>query len=130
MGPMRGRFSVGHLVQGDMEQLRRERIGRAYKNKLGKLSVWKESHNARTVLILEENDIQLTNAQRIADAVVEIERIELKKPDEIFLVSTCLDDVWWVTPIRCGNRSYYDFNEPGERFAEFSPLSLEPVTPR
>jgi hypothetical protein len=56
--------------------------------KFGKLAAWKRDHNARTVPVLEENDLFLTNHQLVADALSSAEAGLSNLPDEIFLVST------------------------------------------
>ena len=86
---------------------------------------WKRSYNARTVLVLEDADIQLTNHQLVADALSRAEKARTDKPDEIYLVSTFLDNPWYVTCLRREGKSYYD---DGERFWEVDPKSLQPLT--
>jgi hypothetical protein len=50
-----------HLVTGNVEEAREHRLRAACAKKFPKLEVWRRSSGARTVLILEENDLQLTN---------------------------------------------------------------------
>ena len=57
-----GSLQVVHVVR-DVEILRQARMRSALEKKLPKLSQWKEEFSARTVLVLEQNDIQLTNVQ-------------------------------------------------------------------
>jgi hypothetical protein len=47
--------------------------------------------------------------------------------DEIFLVSTCIPDKWWVTCLRRAGKTYYD---DGERFHEIDPSTLVGLTKR
>lgn len=54
------RFYVNVSV-ADLEQRRLTRILKALRDKSPKLYGWKAEHGARTVLILEQNDIYLTN---------------------------------------------------------------------
>src|SRR5262245_44404085 len=53
-------FQLTHLVRNS-EQLRKDRIREAVERKFPKLAAWKRDENARTILVLEDNDIQLTN---------------------------------------------------------------------
>jgi hypothetical protein len=120
-----GRFSISHLVDGkDKEAARQQRIQRACEKKFGKLAAWKNSRGARTVLILEDNDIQLTNAVLVANAVLAAERVVSNKPDEIYLVTTCCDP-WWCWCIRIDDRTFFDFDDPDERAWEIAPATLE-----
>ena len=48
-------------------------------------------------------------------------------PDEIFLVSTHIANLWWVTCLRREGKTYYD---DGERFHEFDPAALAQLTRR
>lgn len=128
--PLRGRFTVVHLVGDNLEAARLDRIREACERKFPKLAEWKRSHGARTVLVLEDNDIQLTNPQLVANAVFHAEKIVADKPDDIYLVTTCVENPWWVTCIRCGDKSYYDFGEPDERIWEVDPGTLLSLTER
>src|SRR5579883_2250393 len=60
-------FQVAHIVDSNLEHARRERIRTAYLKKVNKLLKWKEA-GVRSVLILEENDIQVTNHFVVGDA--------------------------------------------------------------
>jgi hypothetical protein len=126
-GLLRGRFTVVHLVDDNLEAERLDRIREACERKFPKLAVWKRSHGARTVLVLEDRDIQLTNHQLVYEALCRAERGRPDAPDEVFLVSTFLEKPWWVTCLRRGGESYYD---DGERFAEIDPATLVAVTNR
>src|SRR5262249_44850819 len=84
--PMRGRFHVLHIAPHDLEGARRERIRRACDDKFPKLAVWKRDCCARTVLVLEDNDIQLTNDQRVYEALIRVEEGRADRPDEIYVV--------------------------------------------
>jgi len=82
---MTGGLTIRHLIDGNVEEDRAARIGRAYNEKTKKLAVWQKL-GARGVLIFEENDIYLTNQEIVADAVAQIEETPKKTPDEIYLV--------------------------------------------
>jgi hypothetical protein len=62
-----GRCQLRHVLAGDVELLRADRIRKVCDEKFPKLAKWKASHNARTVLILEDNDIQNTNEAIVAE---------------------------------------------------------------
>jgi hypothetical protein len=93
------------------------------------LNAWKQTYGARSVLLLEENDIQLTNAEVVAKAIDKIVNGTTARPDEIHLVTTCTD-TWWVTPIWNGRFCYYDETNPGDRFWEVDRQNLKSLTDR
>lgn len=119
-----GRFWISHLVDGENQQAaRQQRIQRACQKKFGKLAAWKNDSGARTVLVLEDNDLQLTNAVLISNAVLAAERVVLNRPDEIYLVTTCCDP-WWCWCVRVDDRTFFDFSNPDERAWEIAPATL------
>ncbi len=126
-GPLRGRFQIIYMVKPGLEAARLDRIREACERKFPKLAAWKRSHGARTVLVLEDRDIYLTNHQLVYEALSRAEGGRPDAPDEIFLVSTFLEKPWWVTCLRRDGKSYYD---DGERFAEIDPATLVAVTNR
>jgi hypothetical protein len=125
--PLSGRFTVKPYVGGDLESARLVRLQKACEDKFPKLAAWKRSDGARTVLVLEENDMSLTNHQRVADTMSLAEENMSDPPDEIFLVSTFIRDKWWVTCLRREGKTYYD---DGERFHVFDPMALTGLTRR
>jgi hypothetical protein len=102
-------------------------LQKACEDKFPKLATWKRDEGARTVLVLEENDLSLTNHQRVADALAPAEAAMPDAADEIFLVSTHIAQTWWVTCLRRTGKTYYD---DGERFHEVDPATLDPLTSR
>jgi hypothetical protein len=122
-----GAFMLKPFVTGDLEQARTARLQKACEDKFPKLATWKRDDGARTVLVLEENDLSLTNHQRVADALVDAEAKMSDAADEIFLVSTHIPDKWWVTCLRRAGKTYYD---DGERYQEIDPAALTPLTSR
>jgi len=127
--PLSGRFTMAYVAPDDIEPARQTRLQKACEDKFQKLATWKRSAGARTVLVLEENDISMTNHQLVADAMVHAEaRVATDLlPDEVFLVSTSVADVWHVTCLRREGKNYYD---DGERFHEFEPSALAKLTKR
>lgn len=126
--PLSGRFWVKYFVAADLATARVDRLKRVCADKFPKLAVWKRDSDAKTVLILEENDISLTNHQLVADAMARAEAGVVDPPDEIFVVSTHnLQSSWWVTCLRRDGATYYD---DGERFHEYDPAALRQLTKR
>ena len=67
------------------------RIRAACAKKFPKLAWWKLNAGARTVLVLEDNDIQLSNPQVIYEALAAVEIEFADRPDEVHVVSTFID---------------------------------------
>jgi hypothetical protein len=102
-----GWVHIVHSVAGDREQQRRDRLRRACDKKFPKLGAWRQKRGARTILVLEENDIQLTNYAIVAEAYLPLALGRIDRPDETYLVSSCVEP-WSVWPILIGNRTLYD----------------------
>jgi hypothetical protein len=118
-------FVIQHSVAGDVEAKRRERIETAYNRKVPKLLQWKKS-GAQTILILEEDDIFLTNHFNVADALAEVEASRTDRPDEIYLLSV-FTSMWLITRLRSDCSSLYDLPIE-DRFWEVRPSTLADVT--
>lgn len=115
------------FISADLEKARRARLARVCDGKFGKLAKWKRDEGARSVLVMEENDLSSTNHQLVAEAMARAEAGRPDAPDEIFLVSSILPSPWWVTCLRRQGKNYYD---DGERFHEVDPVSLTQLTKR
>ena len=87
--------------------LRDQRIHRACDDKWPKLARWKQSHGARTILVLEHNDVQTTNVFLVADAYLGIMASRADAPDETYMVSTYTSP-WYAWPILIDGQSYFD----------------------
>lgn len=124
----RPRFSIRHMVEANHEAERVERVREACQRKYPKLAQWKRDYGARTVLVLEENDIQLTNQQTVADALLEVEQTMPDRPDEVYLVSTAVETPWWSFVMRVGQRDYYDFSRVFQCAEEIDPATLRDLT--
>jgi hypothetical protein len=124
----RGKLQVVHVV-ADVENRRLERVSIALKKKMPKLAIWKTDAGARTVLVLEENDIQLTNCHVVTDAVLKSEQTLGHAADEIYLVTTSFTP-WQVHLVRVGDRSYFDLSDPDERSWDAHPSQLSSLTGR
>ena len=125
--PGPGQLSIAHLVD-NLEDSRKIRIERACRKKYGKLEKWKK-RGARTVLILDENDIQLTNAIDVCRSRLEAEKSFKVLPDEVYLVTTSINP-WYVWFIRVDRRSFFDLTDPNERAWEVDPDALLQITVR
>ena len=126
-----GRFSIKHsIVAEDLEPAREMRIRTACEKKFPKLEAWRQDQQARTVLILEDNDIQLTNPARVFDTLAAIQQDFTSWPDEIYLVSTIIKNPWYVHALQVGDRHYYELSKAGQCLTEFNPDGLDDVTER
>jgi hypothetical protein len=122
-----GHLSIVHVVD-NLDSSRAARIERACKSKFPKLALWR-ARGARTVLILEGSDDQLTNPVDVAREVLRAEKIIGNEPDEIYFVFSAIVP-WWVWHIRVGTRSYFDLDRPDDRAWEIDPETLIAVTNR
>jgi len=119
---------IYHGVSGDREKARRDRIEEGYNKKIGKLGAWKRNSNARTILIFEDNDIQLTNPSVDTEAVLDIVATATERPDEIHLVTSCVEP-WWVSPLLVDNRSLFEVGDYKWAW-EIDPKTLVSLTGR
>jgi len=60
-----GQLHILYFASGDVQADRVIRLGKTCDDKFPKLGSWKRSDDTKTVLVLEENDISLTNHQRV-----------------------------------------------------------------
>jgi hypothetical protein len=102
----------------------------AIDKKFPKLASWKTNEKAKTILVLEQNDIQLTNPSIVADTFLPLASARQDWPDETYLVASCLTP-WYAWPILIGDKSYFDFAQ-GDEVAmwEFDPATLVALTNR
>jgi hypothetical protein len=115
-------FSVTHLVTAaDQEEERRARLRLTCEKKFPKLAWWKRNAGARTVLVLEDNDMQLSNPTSIYQALATVEAEFDDRPDEVHLVSTFIESPWWLHLMRVDDRGYFELPDHTE---------LEPQTLR
>jgi hypothetical protein len=121
-----GSLQIVHVV-GGVESSREARIRAALEKKLPKLARWKQDANARTVLVLEQNDIQLTNVHLVTDALLKVETSAGEIADEVYLVTSTIAP-WWVHFLRVGSRTYFDLTDPDDRAWEIDPSSLSAIT--
>lgn len=123
---MGGRFDFVQVAPGRDDAPRVERLARACEKKYRKLAAWKGNEGARSIIVFEDNDMFLSNAQLIADALVKAEAPRSDCPDEAYVVATYIKP-WYVTCLRRPGKTYYD---EGERFWEVDPGTLLDLTGR
>jgi len=122
-------FDIRHTVD-KIEQLRADRMKAAIDKKFPKLAAWKKDKGARSILVLEQNDIQLTNPSILADTYLPLAKAREDRPDETYLVATCLGPKWWIWPILIGDQSYFDIAQSDEAlYWEVDPSAFEDLTP-
>lgn len=120
----KGRLFPFRIAPADYENRRRERLQKAMAKKLPKLQSWK-NNGARSVLVLENRDIALSNHVVILEAAEHALQERMDPPDEIWLVDTTIKEwtVWCL--IRDG------IPLPDEhtsvRFRDFDPCDLVEV---
>jgi hypothetical protein len=125
-----GRVRINYLVPDDLEEQRVARLQRGYMSHIQKLAGWKKDQAAHTVLILEENDVNVTNEYAIVDALRQIELDAINRPDEVWLVSTAVNAIWFVHWLRIENRYCEDFSVWGNSLSEIDPDSIINLTNR
>jgi hypothetical protein len=112
--------------------MRRERIERACRKKYPKLAAWSAA-GARTIFVLEDNDIQLSNESAVAEALLAIEKaLDFKRPDEIYLVTT-FNNPWLGHVVRIAEWDFFDYSyeEQPKRYWEINPATLiDALAPR
>jgi hypothetical protein len=122
-------FQIRHSVE-NIGQLRSERMKKAIDKKFPKLAAWKKTKKAKTILVLEQNDIQLTNPSIVADTFLPLALASPDRPDETYLVASWLSP-WYAWPILIGGKSYFDFAESDEvTMWKFDPATLVALTNR
>jgi hypothetical protein len=121
------RFQITHLA-GDLDRPRESRIRTACAKKFPKLEAWKKA-GARTVLVFEDNDIQLTNPQVVYEALAKVEKEFITRPDEVYLVGSWADP-WFIQALRIDDRNYYELSDAGACMSEVDPATLVDLTGR
>jgi hypothetical protein len=122
-------FQIKHVV-ANVDKLRTARIGEAIERKYGKLAAWKRDRGARSILVLEDNDLFLTNQAIVAGTYLPLATGRSDQPDESYLVSTSIGP-WHAWPILVDGRSYFDLAQAGDAQRwEIDPAGLTPLTKR
>jgi hypothetical protein len=122
-------FQIKHIAP-NIDQLRKDRIREAVERKFPKLAAWKRDHSARSVLVLEDNDIFLTNQSIVAETYLPLALARPDRPDETYLVSTSVTP-WHAWPMLIDGKTYFDFARGHElTWWEIDPDHLVPLTKR
>ncbi|MHB8884873.1 MAG: hypothetical protein ACYC5H_07265 [Methylovirgula sp.] len=118
-------FSIVHVVSDSRQpEDRKARLRKTCVKKFPKLAAWKRDSGARTVLVLEDNDIQLSNPQVIYDAYSAVEDEFSDRPDEVHLVTTIIEPTWWVHRLRVDDLNYYQLSQLGNCMTELDSATL------
>ena len=128
-GGLLGQINIVHLVdRRNLEAQRTSRIRRAYGgNHAENLAAWRQL-GARSVLIFEENDIQLTNPKLVADALIQVEQRTDDRPDEIYLLSSAEEKPWFLWALRVDDHVCDEFSVWGDSLMEIDPTTLVNIT--
>jgi hypothetical protein len=120
-----GRLFITRFAPKDYEALRADRMRTAMEKKLPKLKAWKDG-GARSVLVLENGDLSLSNHWVIAGAIEAALRERSDKPDEVWLVDTAIRAEWTVICLIRDDVVLPD-DETEKRYWQFDPAVLEAV---
>jgi hypothetical protein len=119
------RLFVIRSAPKNYEKLRRERLNLAMQKKLPKLLACKEA-GARTILILENGDMALSNHWVIYESAEAALAGRADRPDEVWLVDTTIDKEWTAWCLIRDGQGFPD-DETAHRFWNFDPLELQAV---
>ena len=101
MGREPGQLETIRIPPEELQEQRRRRLETAFRKKCPKLEKCR-ARGARTVLVLETDDIALTTSEEVADQAVSIVAQRNDPPDEMFLVETRIDP-WLVWLLKHGD---------------------------
>lgn len=112
-----GMFAVFRTPDRNLEEQRYVRLCRALEDKCPKLQQCKE-RGARTILILENDDIPNSNSAVDRAALDQASEGRTDLPDEIYLVQTKLPELWHVWPMNSAADTHFpnDFNSECKAF--------------
>lgn len=119
-----GRLFLSRFAPKDREELRGTRMQRALDTKCPKLRQCKDD-GARSILILENNDIALSNHIVVGNSVRALLKGRDDMPDEIFLVDTCVDD--WAVWSLYRDGMFWPDEATATRYREVNPKMLDAV---
>jgi hypothetical protein len=120
-----GRLFVTRFAPKDYNVLRVGRMKKAMDKKLPKLKVWKDS-GARSVLVLENGDLSLSNHVVILEAAEAALLNRSDQPDELWLVDTTVRNEWTAWCLIRDGVPFPDDDTP-LRYFDFNPAFLEGV---
>jgi hypothetical protein len=86
----------------------------------------------KTILVLEQNDIQLTNEAIVTDTFVPLATARTDQPDETYLVVSCMKPLWLGYPILIDDETFYDLARKKDApvYWEIDQNALTPLTKR
>jgi hypothetical protein len=120
--PAKGRLFITRFAPPNYETLRLNRIKTAMKKKLPKLEKWK-ADGTRTILVLENRDMALSNHGEIYDAVESALAGQAYVPDEVWLVDTTIDNEWTAWCLLRDGQGFPD-EDTEVRYRDFNPNEL------
>ncbi|MCP1963321.1 hypothetical protein [Bradyrhizobium japonicum] len=120
-----GRLFISRFAPKDYEALRTERMKKAMVKKLPKLKIWRDS-GARSVLVLENGDLSLSNHVVILEAAEAALAGRTDGPDELWLVDTTIESEWTAWCLMRDGMSFPD-DETKHRYWDFKPAGLDAV---
>lgn len=121
-------FAIVQKIEEDLEAMRSARVARACEKKFPKLAVW-QARGAKSIMILEDNDIQNTSEVHVAQTFLSAEKASPHtKPDEVYLVTT-FSNIWFCHIIRIGKKTFFDFEDWVGRTWEVDPATLNDIIP-
>jgi hypothetical protein len=121
----KGRLFPMRFAPKDYEALRPMRLKKAAGTKLPKLNRWK-TDGARSVLVLENGDMALSNHSVILDGIEDAFQERTDLPDEVWLVDTAINKEWTVWCLIRDGHSFPD-EESSVRYRDFNPDDLTSV---
>lgn len=116
-----GVLLAARIAPEDVEDSRETRLRQTLDRKCPKLQRCRQE-GVRTVLVLEDGDIALTNYALVGEQLAGLLEERADVPDEIYLVETALDR-WEVRPMKCDDECW-----PIEGWTEFNADDLTDLT--
>ena len=122
LGVMGSRVMAVRKAPPNYDKLRVDRIRKSLNDKLPKLALWKKEH-ARTVLVLENRDMALTNHWEVSNCLELALQGRRDAPDEVWFVDSVHPTQWVAVCIRDGSMTF-PHEDSQVRFREFSESEL------
>lgn len=111
----------------DLEAKRGVRVKKALSDKLPKLATYKRD-GMSSVLVLEDDDIAISNEALIGAAVAEgLRESQFPAPDAIYLVETAVASLWIVICLKYETATWPDTAPSGSDYHRFDPAHLNDI---
>jgi hypothetical protein len=123
---LHGKLRIARYTPPDLENLRFQQLAASLDKKLPKLHVWAQS-GARTVLVLEDNDIALTNHVVVSETLRQALATRQLWPDYVVFVMSCMAQFWFASTI-LEDREFPALSRGGWDYVAFSPADLQDIT--